>query len=104
MNKILTYFFSLSVIFITISFNCKAQPINHLTMSMENCSMVAPDTIQFDLYVVSDGDSASDIRANAFQYGVNFDTCILQTGASKTVSFINGSSDFTPLLNGFAFP
>jgi len=79
-------------------------PCNHLTMSLQNCSQPTCNSIQFDLYVVSDGSSTSDLRANSFQYGINFNTTILQSGATITTSYVSGSSDFIPPLNGFSFP
>src|SRR5436190_1361001 len=77
---------------------------NHLTMSLRNCVQIKPDTIQFDLDVVSDGASTSDLRANSFQYGVNFNTGILQPGATVKASYVPLSSDFIPPLGGFSFP
>jgi len=78
--------------------------INHITMSLQNCAQPTPKTIEFDLYVVSDGSPLSDLRANAFQYGINFNTGILPSGASITTSYIAGTSVFIPPLNGFNFP
>jgi len=80
------------------------KPCNHITLSLQNCVQTAPNILQFDLYAVSDGSFESDLRANAFQYGINFNTGILQSGASITPSYVNGTSDFIPPLNGFTFP
>src|SRR5689334_7057077 len=72
---------------------------NHFSMSMNNLLLKAPNVVQFDLYVVSDGADTSDLRANSFQYGINFNTGILKPGATIKVSYVKGSSDFIPPLN-----
>ncbi len=77
---------------------------NHLTFSIQNCSQTSGNTIQFDLYVVSDGATTSDLRANSFQYGINFNTGILRPCAVITPSYVSGSSAFIPPLNLFNFP
>src|SRR5207244_2146993 len=77
-------------------------PCNHLTMYLQNCSQPTCNTLQFDLYVKSDGSPTSDLRANAFQYGVNFNTGILPSGATITPSYVGGT-DFTG-LGAFNFP
>jgi hypothetical protein len=76
--------------------------VNHLTLSLENCSVTA-NTIQFDIYATSDGDQTSDLRAHGFQIGLNFNTAILPTRATITTSYVNNSSDF-PDLGEFNFP
>lgn len=77
---------------------------NHLTMSLQNCSQTSPTTLQFDLYVVSDGSPSSNLAPIAFQFGVNFNTACLPSGAFMAPSFVNGTSDFIPPLNTFSFP
>jgi len=77
--------------------------VNHITMSLENCTQPSSNTIEFDLIIVSDGDSTSDLRLNAISYGINFDTTIVQSGATITPSYISGTSDISPPLNGFNF-
>ena len=73
---------------------------NHFTMSLENCSYPAANIIQFDLMIVSDGASTSDMRLTSVAYGVNFDTCILQSGATFATTVVSyGDSIFYP---GFA--
>jgi len=86
--------------------NCSftIKPCNHLTLSLQNCVQTSPNVIQFDLYAVSDGSFESDLRANSFQYGINFNTGILQSGTGITPSYVNGTSDLIPPLNGFTFP
>ena len=65
-------------IFILHSATCFAQGIgNHLTMILDNCSMPSANTIQFDVYAISDGYASSDLRADAFQVGINYNTGIL---------------------------
>jgi len=76
---------------------------NHLTMSLQNCSQPTANTIQFDLYVVNDGDVNSDLRLNSIQCGLNFNQAMLQSGASLSTSYVKGTGDF-PELNGFNFP
>src|SRR5207248_11212193 len=71
---------------------------------LQNCSNPTCNTIEFDLYVKSDGSPTSDLRANAFQYGVNFNTGILQPAATVTPSYLSGTSAFIPPLGGFNFP
>src|ERR1041385_7455170 len=66
---------------------------NHLTMSLQNCSQTA-NTIQFDLYAVSDGSPNSIVSANAFQIGLNFNNAILQNGATLKASYVKGTSQF----------
>jgi len=66
---------------------------NHLTMSLENCSQPAANIIQFDLFVMSDGVSTSDLRMSSCSYGINFDTCILPSGATITTSYVTGTTD-----------
>jgi len=66
---------------------------NHVTMSLQNCLQTDPSTLQFDLFVVSDGASNSDLRVTTVSYGVNFDTLILKSGATLTPSLIAGSTD-----------
>jgi len=76
---------------------------NHITMSLQNCSQPTSNTIQFDIYVVSDGSPSSDLIANSFQCGINFNREILQPGASLTASFVKNTTEF-PELNEFNFP
>jgi len=93
-QKIYSYIL-FAAILIMISGKMFSQGVgNHVTMSLENCSQPAANIIQFDLMVVSDGASGSDLRPNSFQYGVNFDTCILQAGDTVVPSYVTNSSDF----------
>src|SRR5438105_563154 len=69
---------------------------NHITMYLQNCSQTSPTSLQFDLYAVSDGAVSSDLSANAFQYGVNFNTAILNGGAA-TAKYVFGTSDIPSL-------
>src|SRR5439155_12044803 len=71
----------------------------HVTMSLTNVSQPTPKTLEFDLMVVSDGNALSDLRANAFQYGLDYNSGILAPSATITPSYIGGN-DFTS-LNGF---
>jgi len=71
-------------------------------MSMGNCSQSAYNTIQFDLFVKSDGAATSDLRLNAVQYGINFNTGILKAGAAISISYVNGTTDFS-WLEGYNF-
>jgi len=80
-----------------------SQGLDHLTMNMQNISQPTDSTIQFDMVAVSDGDSTSDLRANSFQFGINFNDSILPQGATMTASYISGTSDFNG-LEGFNFP
>jgi len=76
---------------------------NHVTMILDSCRQIDPSTIQFDLFIVSDGSPTSDVRLNSSQWGVNFNTAILKSGASFTPAYVNGSSDFIPPLNTYNF-
>ena len=97
--KKILYLVVISVIAISVN-RAGAQGVgNHFTMSLKNCTQIAANVIQFDLYIMSDGASNSDLRANSFQFGVNFNTGILQNGATITPSYVSGTSDFTPPLN-----
>src|SRR5260221_3091404 len=75
---------------------------NHITMSLENCSYPAANIIQFDLFIVSDGASNSKLRLNSTQWGINYDCCILQNGATANLAYVPGTSDIIPPFNGFA--
>jgi len=94
---------SLLICFATLSVNSALAAGNHLTMSLQNCSQPTSNSIQFDLYVVNDGPANSDVRANSFQIGLNFNTAILQSGAKISASYVKGTTEF-PQLNGFNFP
>jgi len=72
---------------------------NHVTMSLENCSHPAANVIQFDLMVVSNGDTGSVLRPNSIQFGINFDCCILQAGDSVVPSYVANSSDFVTFFS-----
>jgi len=76
---------------------------NHLTMSLQNCSQPTSNSIQFDLYVVNDGDVNSDLRLNSIQCGLNFNAIAIQRGATITTSYVKNTTEF-PELNGFNFP
>jgi hypothetical protein len=80
-----------------------SQGVDHLTMSLQNISQPTDSTIQFDVVAVSDGDSTSDLRANSFQAGINFNTAILQSGSTLTTSYVQGTTDFSG-LESFKFP
>jgi len=75
----------------------------HVTMSLQNPSQPNGSTIQFDLMVVSDGDAASDLRANAFQYGIDYNPGILPSGATVAVSMVGGTSDFASITT-YSYP
>src|SRR5436190_11309201 len=76
---------------------------NHLTMSLQNCSQPTSNSVQFDLYVVNDGDVNSDLRLNSIQCGLNFNPGALQQGATISTSYVKNTTEF-PELNGFNFP
>jgi len=86
---------------LTLTGYSQAAGNHHLTMSLQNCSQLNDKTIQFDLYVTNDG--SSDLRANSFQCGLNFNKEILKAGSTVSVSMVKGSADFTE-LNDFNFP
>lgn len=94
---------SFVICFAVFNSNVFAGSGNHITMSLQNCSQPTSNTIQFDLYAVSDGSPSSDLRANSFQCGINFNRGILQPGATIAVSSLKGSTEF-PELNEFNFP
>ena len=102
------YLILLSIIIIcSDQFNSLAQGTgNHVTMILKNCTQIDPATLQFELYVVSDGASTSDLRLNAVQYGVNFNTGILPSGATISISYLNGTTDTIYPSGGtsFSFP
>jgi len=75
---------------------------NHITMFLQNCVQTSANTMEFDLMAMSDGATSSDLRANAFQYGINFNSVIIN-GGTITCSYIPATTDF-PQLNGFNFP
>src|SRR5438876_7137480 len=77
---------------------------NHITMSICNCSQPSSNTIEFDLCITSDGAAASDLRLNSTQWGVNFNTGILQSADTVTASYVIGTSDFIPPLSGYGIP
>jgi len=66
---------------------------NHLTMYLNNCVQPAANVLQFDVWAISDGAANSDLRASAFQFGINFNTAILNTGDSITPSHVTGTTD-----------
>jgi len=88
----------LSVVIIPIRTNAQGSG-NHLTMTFQNCSLIYPDTIQFDLMIMSDGSPTSSLRLNACSYGINFDTTILATGATDTLILVPNTSEIIPPLN-----
>src|SRR4051812_3680717 len=98
------YYLGLIIVCITLLSAKGIAQTNHLTISLDNCSQPSANTLEFDIMVVSDGSVSSDLRANSFQFGVNFNTAILQPAATITASYIIGTSDFIPPLNGFSFP
>src|SRR4029078_3515361 len=99
-NYNLLFIVFMTMLWAETDFSAQAQGTgNHLTMYIDNCIQTAPNKIRFDMYAVSDGAANNDLRANAFQFGVNFNTAILQAGATITPSFVNGTSDFIPPLN-----
>jgi hypothetical protein len=99
------YLICISIIVCCNQRNSIAQGVgNHITMSLQNCTQLSGDSIRFDLYVVSDGAVTSDLRLNSIQYGINFNTGILQSGATITTSYVNGSTDTILKDTSFAFP
>src|SRR6186997_2575009 len=88
---------------VCLAFNSYAQ-VNHITLSIQNAIQTSGNTLTFDLFATSDGDPGSDLRANAFQFGINYDTLIVTAGDSVKASYVAGSSDFIPPLNTFYFP
>src|SRR5437867_128514 len=66
---------------------------NHVTMDLENFTQPTTKTIKFDMYIVSDGASTSDLRANSVIYGINYSSTILQSGATLTASVAIASVD-----------
>jgi hypothetical protein len=64
----------------------------HFTMYLDSCKKTA-NTLQFDMFIVSDGAGNSDLRMNGAQFGLNFNTGILQSGANISPSYINGTTD-----------
>src|SRR5436190_9466724 len=59
---------------------------NHITLSLENCVQTSPNTLEFDLIAVSDGSIGSDLRADAFQFGINYNPNILTPGTPLEVN------------------
>jgi hypothetical protein len=74
---------------------------NHATMSLENCTQTSCCCIEFDLFIVSDGDNSSHVVPNTLRYGININSSALQSGAVLCGSYL-GSSDIEPPLNAFA--
>src|SRR5438477_5636351 len=52
---------------------------NHVTMSLENCTQPTANTMEFDVLIMSDGASNSDLRVNPTQFGINYNSGILQS-------------------------
>jgi len=77
---------------------------NHFTMYLDSCVQINPFTLQFDMFIVSDGASSSDLRMNACQFGLNFNTGILQSGANVAPSYVNGTTDAIFPAQTWCFP
>ena len=63
---------------ILLSYSGYSQPFTgiHFTMSVEGCAQIAPDQLEFDLFLQFDG-TLSKIELLAYSYGVNFNSLIL---------------------------
>lgn len=101
--KAIKFYLFISIIFLSGKIYSQGTG-NHITMYLKNCTLYAPNEIRFDLFVVSDGASTSDLRANSFQWGVNFNTAILPIGATFTMSYVASSSQMPQLNNSFSYP
>jgi hypothetical protein len=77
---------------------------NHLTMYLDNCVQTSSNTLEFDMWIVSDGVSSSDLRDGATQFGINFNTGILPSGETITPSYIAGSADSIMSQLAWCFP
>jgi hypothetical protein len=99
------FYFRFLFVAILILINCKANAQgvgNHITMSLENCAQTSGNTMEFDLMIMSDGDSVSDLRINSVSFGINFNTGILPSGATMGVGGVSGTTHpifLSPVLN-----
>ena len=89
---------------ILLSYSGYSQPFTgiHFTMSMESCAQVAPDQLEFDLFLQFDG-TLSKIELLAYSYGINFNSLILNGGSQNftQVGAIDPALNTlnTPILN-----
>src|SRR5436305_15115924 len=66
---------------------------DHITMTLDNCTQPTDTSLEFDLFITSDGQASSDLRINSASFGVNFNTAILPVGATLTTTVIGGTVD-----------
>jgi len=65
---------------------------DHITMFLDSC-VGYTDSLEFGLYIVSDGTASSDLRMNSSSYGINFNTSILPSGDVIVISYVPGTTD-----------